>query len=98
MEPRLVNHAKFRVEHVVFDDGLFSIVSGTYEGGRALGARWNGDPSDPHSLGYPSSRGRAVWFVVEDSVAQAVLGGLAAAVPDGTDTDALAAVLKLRHV
>ena len=35
-----------------------------------LGIRWNGSGDKP--IGFPSSRGHAVWFIVPDQIAAAV--------------------------
>lgn len=58
---------------VLFDNGSYSIVSGVYEGRRALGQRWNGRSG---SLGFPSQAGHPVWHVVPNFLVIPVLHGL----------------------
>jgi len=61
-----VKHSKFPVDHVLYDDGDFSIAWGTYDGGRrCLGMRWNGDPND---AGYPKLFQHPVWFVLPEEL------------------------------
>lgn len=93
MKPEEVQHSKFVVQKVFFNNGSFSMAWGTYQGDPAIGQRWNGEEG---SIGYPSSRGRPVWFRIDPAIEQTVLGGLATAQPQGTDVEALAAILKIR--
>lgn len=58
---------------VLFDDGKYSVISGNYDGKRALGERWNGQGD---GIGYPSQGGNPLWHVVPEFLALPVLHGL----------------------
>jgi hypothetical protein len=58
---------------VLYDDGVYSVVAGDYDGAHCLGERWNG--SDPHP-GFPSQGGNPLYHVVPDFLSRPVLLGL----------------------
>ena len=67
MKPQNVNHSKFIVKKIVYNTNDFSIAYGTWEDGTdVLGMRWNGDKEE--DLGFPSSRGTAVWFIIPEEL------------------------------
>lgn len=56
---------------VLYDDGEFSAIWGTYDGIKHLGLRWNGYGS---SRGFPLLRnGNEGWLVVPDFLVHAIL-------------------------
>jgi hypothetical protein len=64
---------------VLFDDGEYSVISGTFRGDngdsyRRLGERWNGH--EGKMLGFPNVAGYPVWHVVPEFLALPVLHGL----------------------
>jgi len=63
MKPTDVQHARFPVDKVLYDDEEFSIVWGAWDGDcNGLGMRWNRKPAEP---GFPlASGGRPVWLVI----------------------------------
>jgi hypothetical protein len=70
-----VRPAKWTNLCVLFDDGVYSVVSGSYEGNpaSALGERWNGEPD---GLGFPNQAGYPVWHVIPGFLAVPILHGL----------------------
>jgi hypothetical protein len=79
-----VRPKKWRDIRVLFDDGDYSVISGTYEDykegiGRSLGERWNGGQRR-QPLGFPNIAGHPVWHVVPDFLEIPVLQGLLARV------------------
>ena len=56
-----VKPGKWSRLEVLFDNGWYSIISGDYDGQRAIGERWNGQDDE---LGFPSTFGHAQWHVV----------------------------------
>jgi len=71
-----VNPGKWKLIHVLYDDGETSVVSGLYSGGerRVLGMRWNG--VGPDDLGFPNGSGYPVWHVVPPLLAIPILDAL----------------------
>lgn len=66
MKPENVNHSKFKVEHVLYDNDEFSIAYGQYEGGEfCIAMRWNGNNDDP---GYPKLFKNPVWFLIDNDL------------------------------
>ena len=68
-----VRPGKWSSLRVLFDDGVYSVVSGDYENQHALGERWNGSEG---VLGFPNQSGHPVWHVVPDFLAIPVLHGI----------------------
>ena len=74
MKPENVNHRKFKVKHVLYENREFSIAYGQYEGGNfSLAMRWNGTEIDP---GYPKLFGYPVWFLVDDNLKLPIMKSL----------------------
>jgi hypothetical protein len=93
---KTVQHSKFPVDHILYDDGDFSIAWGTYDSGRkCLGMRWNGDPSDPNDAGYPKLFKHPVWFVLPKKLSVPLLKGLLAT-PSAKNKAVLEVLGKLR--
>ena len=68
--PNEVNPRNFQVLRVLYDDGEFSVVRGTWEDGTArLAMRWNGAGDD---AGYPKTFGNPVWFVLPPPLTGAI--------------------------
>ena len=64
MDPNKVKSPKDRwaLEEVLYIDAeKWSIAKGRWEGDPAVAIRWDGDDD---ALGYPSSAGHPVWFVL----------------------------------
>jgi len=59
---------------VLFDDGIYSVIWGKYEGTPALGVRWNDAENPP--IGYPSLFGNPMWYVEYNYIAGAIIQGL----------------------
>lgn len=70
-----VRPEKWRNMSVLFDNGWYSVVSGTYDNGdvSVLGERWNGEQE---SLGFPNVAGNPVWHVIPEFLAIPILHGL----------------------
>ena len=69
INPNQVNHAKFPISSILYNDAEFSIVWGSWQGNpKTLGMRWNDSPG-PN--GFPTSREtfRPVWFVIPNHLA-----------------------------
>jgi hypothetical protein len=58
---------------ILFDNGWYSVISGTYDGEDALGERWSGTGIN---IGFPNTRGYAQWYVIPDFLNIAILQGL----------------------
>ena len=58
---------------VLFDNGVYSVIFGLYEGKPALGERWNGDKDE---LGFPNQAGNPIWHVVPKFLELSLLQGL----------------------
>ena len=70
-----VNPSDFTVQHVLLDDGIFSMVWGTFDHSTkkksCVGVRWNGTGRLP---GYPNAKGQhSTWFVMPRWLAMAFL-------------------------
>ena len=82
IDPALVTSPKGRVSdlEVLLDrgEGQFSIARMSWDGGRAIGIRWNGGGEGKRfeGLGNPQSRGVATWFILPKAVADVVEGNL----------------------
>lgn len=75
-EPTQVNHGRFPVDHVLYDDATFSVAWGTWDDGdKCLGMRWNGEGDD---AGYPKLFQHPVWFIIPTNLSipftQSLLG------------------------
>jgi hypothetical protein len=70
-----VRPGKWNVHDVLFDDGMYSVITGEYEGRPCLGERWNGDDG---SLGFPNAFGNPSWHVVPPFLERYVLHGILA--------------------
>jgi hypothetical protein len=57
---------------VLFDNGEYSLISGLFDGGPAIGERWNGQGG----IGFPSQGGNPTWHVVPDFLEVPILHGL----------------------
>lgn len=68
-----VSPGKWSDLRVLFDNGVYSVVSGSYEGDPVLGERWNGKEG---TLGFPNQAGYPIWHVVPNFLAVPVLHGL----------------------
>jgi hypothetical protein len=66
MDPLEVNDGMFPVHRVLYNNGEFSIIWGTWDkGDQCLGMRWNGDPNSSYPNGYPTGKGlRPIWLVI----------------------------------
>lgn len=78
MDPTEVNDSMFPVHNVLFDNGEFSIIWGTWDkGDRCLGMRWNGDPNSSYPNGYPTGKGgRPIWLVIPTELSIPFVTGL----------------------
>lgn len=70
---KTVTPGKWGNIHVLFDNGVYSVISGDYEGKHVLGERWNGREN---RLGFPNQAGHPIWHVVPTFLARPVLHGL----------------------
>src|SRR5665213_664761 len=59
---------------LLFDDGVYSVIWGRYEGTPALGVRWNDAENPP--IGYPSLFGHPMWYVKYNPIAIFIVQGL----------------------
>jgi len=68
-----VTPAKWSNIRVLFDNGVYSVISGLYDGGprRVLGERWNGGEEDPR--GFPNVAGHPVWHIAPEFLETAIL-------------------------
>jgi hypothetical protein len=71
-----VTPQKWTGKQVLFDDGVYSVISGFYEGGenRVLGERWNDGGN--RAIGFPNVAGYPIWHVVPEFLAVPILNGL----------------------
>jgi len=67
MKPTDVNDSLFPVQNVLYNDGDFSIIWGTWKKTKkCLGMRWN---SLTHEPGIPTGKGgRPIWLVIPDEL------------------------------
>jgi len=74
-KPNEVNPSNYEVKNILFDNGEFSIVIGTWEKTEknVLAMRWNGDNEDK---GYPKTFGHPVWFIIHDELKQPIIASL----------------------
>ncbi len=79
IKPNLVLSPKSSVSElqVIYDDGenSWSLAKMKWDGGDAIGLRWNGgseDPKFPH-IGNPQSRGVPTWFILPQEIADVVV-------------------------
>jgi hypothetical protein len=70
---------------VLYDDGEYSIIWGSYENIPALGARWNS--SESSSRGFPNTSGNPTWFVEPDFLVLGILHRLQAQAIDGNNLE-----------
>jgi hypothetical protein len=92
--PQDVNPHNFHVDEVLYDDGDFSIVWGTWEAHmRCLAMRWNGKDDD---AGYPKTFGNPVWFVLPPTLSKPITAAILG-VP-GTNPTAVIAALRALHM
>lgn len=52
----------------LYDDGVFSVIWGTYEDGRHLATRWNGN-----NAGYPHQGSNPLWYIEPDFFTETIL-------------------------
>jgi hypothetical protein len=71
-----VTPQKWSRKTVLFDNGVYSVISGFYEGGegRVLGERWNDGGN--RAIGFPNVAGYPIWHVLPEFLAIPVLNGL----------------------
>ena len=66
MKPENANPKNFQVAEIVYtsSDGGFSIARGWWVEDEMdrFAMRWNGDPSNPDDVGYPSVFANPMWF------------------------------------
>jgi len=75
--PNQVSHSKFPVQHILYDDGVFAVAWGSYDGHpEQLGMRWSGDPANPDDIGYPKLFQHPVWFMVPEALSVSIVKGL----------------------
>jgi hypothetical protein len=88
---------------VLFDNGVYSVVSGYYKGNPVLGERWNvGDGN----IGFPNQAGHPLWHVVPNFLQLPVLQGLldelarqpAQQTPEGSMSPVETAVVRRRRI
>ena len=87
---------------VLSDDGDFAYCYGFYHQddgsvSLALGGRWNGDVSDPLSIGYPSLGGNPTWFVFDSTMAGPILEELEARAIKNSDFATAERIFKARE-
>lgn len=58
---------------VLFDDGVYAVIAGVYEGVESLGMRWQGRHGGP---GFPHEEGAPRWQAVPGYLVEPVLHGL----------------------
>ena len=70
-----VKPKKWKNTQVVFDDGVFSLIYGNYDGNqkKCLGCRWDGDINNPNDIGYPRQGKYPTWFVLPDALWKCIL-------------------------
>lgn len=66
MNPQDANPQNFIVDRIIYTspDGAFSIARGQWveDEMNRFAMRWNGNIADSNDLGFPSSRGKPMWF------------------------------------
>ncbi len=88
---------------VLFDNGVYSVISGYYQNNPKLGERWN---EAPNGAGFPNSGGIPLWHVVPPfldlHVLQALLDELARRpqdqIPEGAMSPIETAVVRRRRI
>ncbi len=76
MKPTDVNHARFILDSVIYDDSEFSVVWGTWDSSpKSLGMRWN---ESPGPKGFPTSgpNSTPVWLVIPQELSIPFLASL----------------------
>jgi len=74
-KPREVNPNNYKVKSVLFDNGDFSVVIGTWEKkDNVLAMRWNGDENE--DKGYPKTFGNPMWFIIHEDLKQSIIQAL----------------------
>jgi hypothetical protein len=74
-KPIEVNPRNYKVKSVLFDNGEFSIVIGTWEKKEnVLAMRWNGN--DNEDKGYPKTFGNPMWFIIHGDLKQPIIQSL----------------------
>ena len=78
MKASEVHQVKFPVDHILYDDGEFSVAWGSYEGEKTkrLGMRWTGDSANPDDVGYPKQGRNSVWFMLAEELTVGVATAL----------------------
>lgn len=73
-----VRPKKWRNISVLFDNDIWSVIVGNYEGGatKTIGVRWNTSKLNP--MGYPTLCGNPVWFNLPKELNLGFLGVLQA--------------------
>ncbi len=90
MNPKKVNHKKFQLLDILFDNQHFSIAYGIWEEeSNVLAMRWNDSPTD---IGYPTSNGHPTWFIINDEVKVPFIKSLIGI--SSSDIDAILRTLK----
>ena len=81
---------------VLFDNGVYSVISGHNGDREAIGERWNGPGN---GIGFPNSRGFPIWHLVPPFLEIPILRGLLeelARNPKHGDRDAILRELEAR--
>jgi hypothetical protein len=80
MNAESVRHSKWSGIEILFDDGVYSVISGIYGGDadpghpkERIGERWNGSGTHP---GYPNYINNPLWFCAPMFLEIPVLHGL----------------------
>ena len=74
-KPIEVNPRNYKVKSVLFDNGEFSIVIGTWEKKEnVLAMRQNGD--DNEDKGYPKTFENPMWFIIHGDLKQPIIQSL----------------------
>jgi hypothetical protein len=74
-KPTEVNPNNYTVKSVLFDNGEFSIVVGTWEKREnVLAMRWNGNDSE--DKGYPVAFRNPMWFIIHEDLHQPIIQSL----------------------
>jgi hypothetical protein len=58
VDPLNVKQTDFPIDYVLYDDGDFSMVLGTWDGKKLIGVRWNNN--------FPTSHGHPVWLLLPE--------------------------------
>jgi hypothetical protein len=51
----------------------YSVARFIWDGGPAVGVRWNGDPNNRSDIGNPQSRGLPTWFILPEFLSDLVV-------------------------